>query len=141
MIYPIFTGKIDGGKLIIDNPISFGHYVRKMIGDVEITVKPKKKQRTSGQAWEQSNQNGYYWGVVIPIIRDHPQYMGWTPDQIHNGLKNMFLRIGGTDKMPQIRGSSDLDTAEWEKYMSDIRMWASDQLEMFIPMPNEVDWQ
>lgn len=141
MIHQVFIGKIENGQLHLADKQKFNLYISQMQGEVELTIKKRRKLRTTGKAWEKSNQNGYYWGVVIPIIQSHPQFMGWNKQEIHEGIKNKFLRIGGTDEFPKVRGTSTLNTQEWEETMSNIRMWASDMLEIYIPLPNEVSWE
>jgi hypothetical protein len=40
---------------------------------------------------------------------------------------------------PTVRSTSDLSTIEFEEYCSKIRMWASKELGVYIPSPNEPD--
>ena len=90
-------------------------------------------------------QNAYYWSVIIPMIR---KQIGYEPDEIHGVLKSKFLnpmtmRInnpdGAFDDLVFVGDTKSLKTDEFEKYLSDIRSWASKFLHMFIPLPNEVD--
>jgi len=92
-------------------------------------------------------QNAYYWSVIIPMIRKH---IGYEPEEIHTVLKIKFLKPmimrisnanfkGAFDELTFVGDTKSLKTDEFEKYLSDIRSWASKFLGMFIPLPNEVD--
>jgi hypothetical protein len=82
----------------------------------------------------------YYWGVVVDIIaRDN----GNTPDEIHEVLKRKFnpqVKVFKATGESWVMGgsTSDFDTAEMEEYLEKIRIWALTELEILIPLPNEV---
>lgn len=38
------------------------------------------------------------------------------------------------------RSTTELSTIEFEKYLEDIRRWASMKLSCYIPLPNEYDY-
>ena len=71
-------------------------------------------------------ENNYLHGVVLPILAQHT---GYTAQEMKAVLKWHF----------NIKSTSQLSTAEFEAFMSKIRMWASDPdgLNCYIPMPNE----
>jgi hypothetical protein len=86
-------------------------------------------------------QNRYFHGQVVPIIAN---YTGYTLDETKDLLKSMFLRDEltvmtktGVREVAVVRGSSELTTVEFEKFMSDIRSWASKDLSLYIPEPQE----
>lgn len=94
----------------------------------------KRKRRSN-------NQNRYFWGQVVPIIAN---YTGYTDDETADLLKTMFLRDkfmvktkDGLREMVVVKGSSTLSTAEFEAFMSKIRSWASVNLGLVVPEPNE----
>jgi hypothetical protein len=86
-----------------------------------------------------NQQNAYYWGVVVKMLSD---YTGFTPDEMHEYLRGRFLKYikplpGG--EMAEIRQSTtDLDTKEFELYLEQIRMFAVQDLDIQIPLPNEI---
>jgi GH25 family lysozyme M1 (1,4-beta-N-acetylmuramidase) len=78
-------------------------------------------------------QNRYFHGVIIPILADHT---GYTEEEMKDALKWKFLR-SGTDDLPTVKGTSDLNTVEMEALNTRIREWASADLGCYIPLPNE----
>lgn len=131
MINPQFTGTIKDGTLSLDNPDRFIKYLSNLkSSEVVMTVKPKRRVRTSKQPNEKTNQNGYYWKIIIPILGD---YFGYNPDEIHQALKVKFLRIGGTDQLLKIGSTAKLSTTEWEDLMERIRVWALTDYQIEIP--------
>ena len=92
---------------------------------------------------ERSNpQNRYYWGIVVESLSDHT---GYDREEVHEIIKRKFLtehRIirGKKGEVIQVEVSnktSNLDTKQFEDLMSRIRIWASRELSVFIPEPNE----
>ncbi len=101
---------------------------------IKLTIERDIKRRTSGKDWESSNENGYYWAVVIPILSE---YFGYLPDETHEALKLKFLRTGGDDKFPRLGSTSVLNKIDWEELMEKIRIWALTDFNIKIPEPNE----
>ncbi len=109
--------------------------IRGMIdGPVEIEIKPYKYIRSN-------EQNRYYWGVVVRLISEHT---GFTDNEVHEILKHihlvkrLFIKTNSKDDNVWItRSTRDLKTSEMEEYLSKCRMWASTELGVFIPEPNE----
>lgn len=111
---------------------------------IEVTVKQKYKQRSS-------NQNRYYWGVVVPAIlltfidigndlqQGNPEHL----EMIHGFLKDKFLdngieicnAHGEAEKLPP--STTRLSTVEQEEYHARIIQWAAEYLNIVIPLPNE----
>lgn len=85
-----------------------------------------------------NNQNRYYWGVVIEILSEHT---GFTPEEIHEVLKAKFLRytkmLPTSEEVNLSRSTKGLDTKEFEEYMEKVRMFAIQELDVEIPLPNE----
>lgn len=96
-------------------------------GEYVLTIKKRSKPRSL-------NENSYYHGVIVKMIAE---YCGYTPEEAHDALKWEFLRKDGV--IPTIRSTTDLSTIEFEEYCSKIRMWASKELGVYIPSPNEPD--
>lgn len=87
-------------------------------------------------------QSKYYWGVCIKILSDE---LGYTDEEIHEVCKSMFLKDvihlktkgGGLKEVVIVKSTRDLTTIEFEDYLSKIRVFASLELGIFIPEPNE----
>ncbi len=99
-----------------------------------LIIKPYKDNRSE-------NQNRYYWGVVIKMLTEE---LGYLPEEMHEVLKQKFLisrtvKVGNTEySIPD--SSSTLNTTEFEDYLSKIRTWASQELELLIPLPNDIEY-
>lgn len=124
---PIFNGKVQNARLNLDHREMFDKYLHTLSGEVQVIVRKKRKDRSN-------NQNRYYFGVIIKILSDET---GYFPQEIHEAMKIKFLQIEGA-KFPVARSTSDLSTVETEDYYSKIRMWASSELGIYIPNPNEI---
>ena len=111
------------------------HYKLFKDGDlISMTIAKHRKFRTDPQL-------KYYFGVVVKVLSDE---LGYHVDEMHELLKHMF-----NPKMIDVKGycvelggsTGDLKTNEMEDYMSRIRMWASSDLSIFIPLPNEAGYE
>ena len=71
--------------------------------------------------------------MVLEILSDT---MGMFPDEVHEFLKWKFLRKS-VGKYETTRSTTSLTTAEFEDYLSKVRMWANMELQCWIPEPNE----
>ena len=86
-------------------------------------------------------ENKYYWGVVVEILSDE---LGYSKNEIHEILKGMFLSDvkflktkNGVKEARIPKSTTELTTAEFENYLSEIRQWAIMELGILIPEPNE----
>src|SRR5665213_2364304 len=83
-------------------------------------------------------QNKYYWGVVVQILSDE---IGYTKSEIHEMLKYKFLtsmesikntRTGISYLIPKEKSTTQLDTKEFEEFMTQVREFASMALNIYI---------
>ena len=115
------------GKFIPDNPATFRKAFYLHEGkQVQLSVTRKREKRSS-------NQNKYYWGVVLPLIAE---ITGYTIDESHDAMKMQFL-VKRTAKVPTTKSTTDLSTAEMEEYLESIRRFAAVELSCYVPLPNE----
>jgi hypothetical protein len=130
---PVFLATIQKGRLVFNNPDGFEKYLYRLNDkSVDVVVRLPRKERSS-------NQNKYYFGVVVSLLSEHT---GYTPDEIHSLLKEKFLSkiivlAGKDERIP--RSSTELSTIEWERWMTEIREWAAQELNLVIPEPNQVE--
>lgn len=132
------TGHIDNqGKLSVYRHQELTDWRLKHTGkEVVLSLKVKRKYRST-------NQNGYYWGCVVPMVRDAMNSYGneFDSDTAHEFLKKEFntkeveVHEGHFVKVPV--STSDLDTAEFSAYIELIRRFAAEVLGIYIPNPNE----
>ena len=98
---------------------------------ITIIVSKKKTQRSL-------NQNSYYWGAVLKVIGDE---LGYFPEELHHCFATKFLKKFirmGTDDLETYRSTAKLSTVEFEEYLQQVRIFASTELEILVPLPNEV---
>lgn len=127
--------KIEGSRFtILDRP-KLETYLRGLPDDLDVVITAHKEAKPTRSV----QQNSYYWGVVIAMIAEHT---GHDADEVHEALKTMFLRKHqlnfGSNLVSITPTTTTLDTALMEAYLSRIREWASLDLGLFVPLPNEV---
>ena len=133
-----FLGNVKEGKIILDDQPGFERVKGFLEGQpIRLTLGKEYKSRSL-------DQNNYYWGIVVQMIFEHTgQYD--TPDECHLYLGTKFW---GTTKeimgetIRDIKSTPDMSTVEFEENMTKVRNWASRDLGLFIPKPNEKpeDW-
>ncbi|MCL5435935.1 MAG: hypothetical protein M1275_02545 [Patescibacteria group bacterium] len=136
-ITPIFRGRVSRGRLVLENPDSYKRYLFTVEGDINLTVRKKGKPRST-------DENSYYWGVVVQLISDE---LGINPDEVHEAIKWKFLRRDAFVKIKNAevpfsmtRSTTSLSTSEFEDLMTKVRTWAAAELNIHIPLPNEVEY-
>ncbi len=130
---PIFQATITGTIIQHDKPFEFIAHLKSLQGRVEIIVRRLSKKRSNPQ-------NRYYFGIPIKLISDHT---GHTTDEIHEILKSMFLKKWVEIKGKEyeiVQSTTELNTLSFEDYLSKIRQWASLDLGLFIPTPDEAEY-
>ncbi len=83
------------------------------------------------------NQNKYYWGCVVKEISD---YTGFDTGEVHEIIKSKFLKSFKEYKghvLEYTKSTTDLTTTSFDDLMIQIRTWASQELGIFINLPNE----
>lgn len=133
-----FEGHIDNsGKLTIYRIAEMKAWLMNNADkDIVLSVKRKRKQRSTPQ-------NGYYWSVMVPMVRDAINSYGneFSNDETHEFLKGRFntkeVEVGDGNYLQLPQSTSDLDTAEFAGYIDQIHQFASMVLGIYIPQPNE----
>jgi len=135
MLSPVITGKVEKGKFIPDSP----EVMKKAFHCHEgrrVSFCPKRivKRRSD-------NQNRFYWGVVVPKIAD---YMGERDhEEVHAYLKAHFnyKDIFVEDKKYRVaKSTTKLSTQEFEDYIERVKEFAAKEMGLYIPNPNEVEF-
>lgn len=129
----IHRGRIDdNGKLLAENKEEFLAQCLQLKGrEVEFTLTPFSNKRTNPE-------NRYYWGVIVKLVADE---MGVIPDKAHKVLKESLLKVGVEYKGKRYeitRSTADLKVNEFEDYCERARLWAMSELNLPIPLPNEI---
>lgn len=120
---------MENGKLTFASQEKFNQHLKSLNGPYKLTIKKPVKERSDPQ-------NKYLHGVIFKMIADET---GHTAQEVHEAMAWMFLRIPDT-KLPTRRSMASLTTVEHEDFASQCRVWASQTLNLFIPLPGEVDF-
>ena len=131
-----YYGKVDDGKLTIFQRNDMVSGLQNLgSGFVEIIIRLAGKRS--------SPQNRYYWGAMLPIVKDGLKELGidMSKEQTHEMLKYRFLKrefITSDGDILQIIGSTtELSTKEFNEYIESIQIWSAEYLNVNIPDPNE----
>lgn len=85
-----------------------------------------------------TEQNAYYWGVVIDILGKE---MGYYPEEMHEILKQKFNSkisiLPNGEEVRHVKSTKKKDTFDFEQYLEKIRLWAVQEFGIIIPLPNE----
>ena len=128
-------GYIENNKLELYDKELFRSELYKLNGKKVFVIIDEERPKRS------TEQNSYYWGVVLKILSDE---LGYTADELHELLLAKFYGTkelkakGFTLSVPNKR-SSKLNTKEFEEYLEKIRVFAQTDLNITIPLPNEVE--
>jgi hypothetical protein len=101
-----------------------------------IKVERLKKKRSTPQ-------NAYYWGVVVPMVRERLYELGneCTTQDTHEVLKAKFntIEVLNTDNVSDeiVQSTKVLSTVGFMEYLDKIQRWANQFLGIVIPNPNE----
>jgi hypothetical protein len=123
-----FRGKILDGKAKVYQPELMQMYIESLKEGTEIKYTLGVHRNTRS-----NEQNRYMWGVVYMMISERT---GYFVEEVHHAMQIKFLTIEETP-LHRVRSTSTLDTLELEEYLSKIRTWASLELIIYIPLPNE----
>ncbi len=127
---PILYGKVERGKLVLDYPTQFVVRLASLEGKrVEVIVRRETKTRSN-------QQNRYLWGIVYAIISDST---GYDPEQVHDAMKIKFASKHLENDLTITERISKMDTVRMTQYIDDIKRWASEFLNCYIPDAGEVD--
>ncbi|RYZ34447.1 MAG: hypothetical protein EOP49_34525 [Sphingobacteriales bacterium] len=132
------AGHIDEfGKVKVFQDQDLKRWILENAGkDIRIRFQEKKKKRSN-------NQNSYYWGIMVPMVRRAINDLGHhlSEEDTHEFLKSRFnaqqieLTEGHYIDIPA--STKGLTTIEFNEYKERIQQFASEMLGIYIPDPNE----
>ena len=139
-----YHGKVQDGKIILPRNRMQKELPQVFEGKpIRITVEQNKVKRSD-------QQNRYYWGVVLPFVRDgfidlgnNLQRNGESIILIHKLMKNKFLDngIAIADVNGEVHATepttSTLNKEDFSAYVEQIKQWAHEYLNIYIPDANE----
>lgn len=132
------TSQVTNGKLT-RNRNQLTEAIKSFEGKtITISIEKTKNKRSNPQ-------NSYYFGIVIPILKDALKEAGYTMtnDNVHELLKLKFLKETIlTDEntgecIERIKSTTELSTTGFMEYILQIQQWCSEFFAVVIPDPNE----
>jgi hypothetical protein len=128
-----FTGTVTKGRVSFDQPERWAGNLARFEGKrIEVSLQALRKSRSS-------QQNRYYWSVVVPIFGE---WTGETKDEAHNTLKtihNQVERVLPSGELIREPGSTaKLTTGEFSAYVERVCVWCAQQ-GVYIPPPGHVE--
>lgn len=127
----LFTGTVDKGKLLLDDPQRYLVHLAGFEGRrVELVLRKRQSKRTD-------RQNRYYWGVIVEILGNH---CGYEPEEMHEALKVKFLGAHPDERgLVRVGSTAKLSTDEFIRYTNAVVRWAAENLSVYIPDPSQVE--
>jgi hypothetical protein len=111
---------------------SMSGYLHGLNGKAVVVKLSRPVTRRSNQ------QNRYLWGCVYEVLSTET---GHTAEEIHAILKHQFLPrkfiTVGKHEHELTKSTTELTTDEFNLYLERCRAWASAELGIRIPLPNE----
>jgi hypothetical protein len=88
-------------------------------------------------------QNAYYWRIVCEYVYNGLKDAGFesvtNKDDAHEITKALFLKeveMKGDIKIERVKSTTELNKEQFSEYIDNITLWASDYLNIQIPLPN-----
>lgn len=126
---PVWSGVVTPeGKLILDSTELFKGYVKRMANQpVQLTLKKLSRRKST-------NQVGYLFGLVYPVIADEMDYREYESEEIHDAI---VRRLRGLKPEPNPLGLRwslrEQDHEETSRYIEDVRHWALTEYQIVTP--------
>jgi len=112
------------------------NYLKELENDYIVSVKKQRNTRSN-------MQNNYYWKCIVQELSD---FTGFFPDEMHDILKVKFSSEWQTIEVEDIcvgvqtlNSTARKNTAEFELYVEQIRIWALSELGIRLMLPNEYE--
>ena len=126
---------IKNGKVTFQDRERFDNHLLNYEGKtVVVTVREQKERRSL-------NLNSYYWAVIVKLLSEET---GYNKDEMHEVLKSMFLRTKYQIKgiwIHSTKSTTKLTNEEMQAYIEECKSFASTTLGLYIPDPNEVEYE
>ena len=111
-----FTGKVNNGKLTLDDRLGLKQYLYDLEGYVTLEIKLAEKVRSP-------QQNAYYRVIVRLLAKE----LGYTDNEMHKVLKNKY----------EIESTKHLSIEEFGEYIDQIIRWAVTEMGIVLPDPKQ----
>jgi len=135
---PILKARIVKTHLYFVDVPKYIEYISRFKPDqiLDVIIRKPSRNRTL-------SQNNYLWGVCYKIIGDE---LGYDVEEIHEIMKQRFLKRqkditfkGKNITLEKTLSTTKLSTAQFNQYVDKVKMFASSELGIYIPDPNEIN--
>lgn len=151
-IYPTFKSRVsEDGKVLIEDRERFDKHARNYAGNenMAIILKPYRKPRSR-------QEEKYYHAVPKVMVAEA---MDIEPEEAHEFLCKLFLTVeekavvnGKEVRYTRTKSTTELDDKQYREFWQRVIKWASlptqdygldvnSGLELYIPEPNEADYE
>lgn len=122
-------GEVKAGKLKLKNRPLFEQYLSEYLnGEVKLTL-----ERVSNRPKASHDQHEYYRGYVVPPIAEN---LGYDTIECHKALMTKHY-YDPMDLLGTIPSTADFSTTEFIDHIDFSRNFASQELGIYIPLPDE----
>lgn len=89
-----------------------------------------------------TNQNAYYWAVVVPLVYEGLRDLGYdliNHEQAHQVLKSLFLKEiiqSPIEKIEVVKSTTELSTEQFSEYIERVARFCSEDLGIVLPESN-----
>ncbi len=111
-----FTGKVNNGKLTLDDSEGLKQYLYNLEGYVSLEIKIAKQVRSP-------QQNAYY-RVIVRLLGKE---LGYTEQEMHEVLKHKY----------DIDSTKHLTVEEFGEYIDQLVRWAVTEMGIVLPDPTK----
>ena len=134
-----YNGSVDSNnKLHINNRKAFIADLTRFIGkNVEIVVKLRKSTRSS-------QQNRYYWGIVIPLVMQGMNDLGhdFNKQDTHEFIKANFnyaeiVNETTGEIFRATKSTTRLNKSDFSSMIEKLKQFSTEYLNVYIPDANE----
>lgn len=128
-MFPIFLGKVEKGKLTLQDPDRYNSYLVSLGKQpVDVVVRTWRKPRSI-------QQNKFLWAVPYQLLSEAT---GYTREEVHDSMRMLFLK--DEDRaIPTLKSTTSLTTIEMNEYWAKMQQFAAEKLNCIIPDPNEIE--
>lgn len=137
---------ISSGRVLYPEPEKFREAIRALPDGVYTNKIEKLYSKRTNR------QNAWYWGIVLPMVRDGLKDVGYdcdTVEEAHEICKEQFIIIEGRKRKRLINkqtgeikylkvfpSTRKLTTVQFKEYTERIVRWAAEYLNIVIPDPD-----
>lgn len=126
---PVWVGTVDAsGKLRLDARGLFDRYVQTLKNKpVRLVLKQQARPKST-------NQLGYLFGVIYPVIADDMGYREYEVEQVHDAIMRELRGLKAEPNPLKLRVSlAEMSHEEVSDYISDVRHWAVTEFGIVTP--------